>query len=112
MSEQNRVENWPDTYLERLEQCATRMEETSFLEETEDQFSSNNIEARIRTLILDLRAEISERDIGQRELMLRTLETLQKLKLEVRDLRYALLLATSRKDRRRGLRWVSRLLNQ
>ncbi len=68
-------------------------------------------EATARELVTDLRREICTHTVEERELLHRMNQLLQNLILEVRDLRYAFLLASSRKDRKRGKRGISRLLS-
>lgn len=69
------------------------------------------LEATARELVMDLRREICTHTVEERELMHRMNQLLQNLILEVRDLRYAFVLASSRKDRKRGKRGLSRLLS-
>lgn len=69
------------------------------------------LEATARELVMDLRREICTHTVEERELMYRMNQLLQNLILEVRDLRYAFVLASSRKDRKRGRRSLSRLLS-
>ena len=68
-------------------------------------------EATARELVMDLRREICTHTVEERELLHRMNQLLQNLILEVRDLRYAFLLASSRKDRKRGKRGISHLLS-
>jgi asparagine synthetase B (glutamine-hydrolysing) len=62
-------------------------------------------------MVFDLRREIAMNTHSDRELMLHLTQCVRKLALEVRDLRYAFLLASSRKDRKKGVKALSRLLS-
>jgi len=75
------------------------------------QSSPEITEATAREMVMDLRREICTHTVEERELLHRMNQLLQNLILEVRDLRYAFLLASSRKDRKRGKRGISRLLS-
>jgi len=66
----------------------------------------------IREMILDLRREICTHVVSEREEIERLHQVIQNLVWQVRDLRYALLMASSRKDRKRGYRGISRLLSR
>ena len=68
-------------------------------------------EATAREMVMDLRREICTHTVEERELLHRMNQLLQNLILEVRDLRYAFLIASSRKDRNKGKRSISRLLS-
>ncbi len=63
-----------------------------------------------REMLLDLRREMRAHITAQRADLLRLDETVRKLSLEVRDMRYALLIAFTRKDRKRGKKGISNLL--
>jgi len=65
----------------------------------------------VREIVFDLRREIAMNTHAERELMLHLTQCVRKLALEVRDLRYAFLLASSRKDRKKGVKSLSRLLS-
>ncbi|NLA61127.1 MAG: hypothetical protein GX863_08590 [Firmicutes bacterium] len=65
----------------------------------------------VREMVFDLRREIAMNTHSDRELMLHLTQCVRKLALEVRDLRYAFLLASSRKDRKKGVKALSRLLS-
>lgn len=65
----------------------------------------------VREMVMDLRREICTHAVEERELLYRMHQLLQTLRLEVRDLRYAFVLASSRKDRKRGRRGISQLLS-
>lgn len=64
----------------------------------------------VREMILELRREFQRHVSAERQDILRLNEALRRLSLEVRDLRYALLLAFSRKDRKKGKKGISNLL--
>ena len=66
---------------------------------------------KVREMVLDLRREIAMNTHSDREIMLQLTQCVRKLALEVRDLRYAFLLASSRKDRKKGIKTLSRLLS-
>ncbi|MGI6632002.1 MAG: hypothetical protein ACOX5M_03040 [Bacillota bacterium] len=68
-------------------------------------------EATLREILLDLRREIATGAVSERELVLHLMQQVRRLTLEVRDLRYAFLLASSRKDRKKGIKAISRLLS-
>jgi hypothetical protein len=67
-------------------------------------------EVSVKETILDLRREIRSHFAKQRADILRLDQCLRKLTLEVRDLRYALVLGFSRRDRKRGKKGISNLL--
>ncbi len=67
-------------------------------------------EASIKEMILDLRREIRSHFARQRADILRLDQGVRKLSLEVRDMRYALMLGFSRRDRKRGKKGISNLL--
>ena len=66
----------------------------------------------VKDMILDLRREICSSTISEREQIQRLTQVIEVLIREVRDLRYALIMASSRKDRKKGLRGLSRLLTR
>lgn len=68
-------------------------------------------EATAREMVMDLRREICTHTVEERELLHRMNQLLQNLILEVRDLRYVFLIASSRKDRKKGRRSIGRLLS-
>jgi len=68
-------------------------------------------ERTAREMVMDLRREICTHGVEERELLHRMNQLLQNLSLEVRDLRWAFILASSRKDRKRGRRGITRLLS-
>jgi len=68
-------------------------------------------ERTVREMVMDLRREICTQTVEERELLHRMNQLLQNLVLEVRDLRWAFILASSRKDRKRGRRGIARLLS-
>lgn len=61
-------------------------------------------------MVLDLRREICTNTVSEIEQMHKLVQTIERLIAEVRDLRYALVLAASRKDRKKGFKGFSRLL--
>jgi hypothetical protein len=65
----------------------------------------------VREMVFDLRREMAMNTHSERELLLNLTQCVRKLALEVRDLRYAFLLASSRKDRKKGVKTLSRLLS-
>ncbi|HHY12664.1 MAG TPA: hypothetical protein GX529_08540 [Firmicutes bacterium] len=65
----------------------------------------------VQDMILDLRREICTNTISEKEQIQRLTQVVERLIAEVRDLRYALVMASSRKDRKKGLKGLSRLLN-
>ncbi len=67
-------------------------------------------EASYREMLLDLRREMRAHIAAQRADLLRLDQVVRKLSLEVRDMRYALLIAFTRKDRKRGQKGISNLL--
>ncbi len=76
-----------------------------------DQLSSPHEEdLPVREMIQELRSEIQRRFAAERQDLLRLDQALRRLSLEVRDMRYALLLAFSRRDRKRGKKGISNLL--
>lgn len=129
--------SWPEAVLARMQAAATAsavvretpvvdkeapVEEAPTHEETRAPSSPPTLylvkpsypettEATARELVTDLRREICTHTVEERELLHRMNQLLQTLILEVRDLRYAFLLATSRKDRKRGIKSISRLLS-
>lgn len=68
-------------------------------------------EQTLREIVFSLRREIGVNACSERDLVFRLMQHVQKLALEVRDLRYAFLLASSRKDRKKGIKAISRLLS-
>jgi hypothetical protein len=68
-------------------------------------------ERTAREMVMDLRREICTQTVEERELLHRMNQLLQNLILEVRDLRWAFILASSRKDRKHGRRGIARLLS-
>lgn len=73
--------------------------------------SQDMSEQTLREIVFDLRREIATNAMSERELVLHLMQKVQKLAIEVRDLRYAFLLASSRKDRKKGIKAISRLLS-
>jgi hypothetical protein len=69
-------------------------------------------ETSVQDMILDLRREICTNTVSEKEQIQRLVQVVERLITEVRDLRYALVMAASRKDRKKGLKGLSRLLNQ
>lgn len=65
----------------------------------------------VRNMITNLRAEICSQSVEQREILHRMNQLLQDLVLEVRDLRWAIILSSSRKERKRGKRTITKLLS-
>lgn len=90
-----RSDPWPDEVLARLEEAAALPKAQPCVSDEKP-----SPEWGFRSILLDLRTEILERDISQKELILKNQTALLKLKQEIRDLRYALLLGASRKERR------------
>ncbi|HHW18117.1 MAG TPA: hypothetical protein GXX30_04360 [Firmicutes bacterium] len=68
-------------------------------------------DASVREMVLDLRREICTYAVSQREEIQRLQQVVRKLTQEVRELRYALILSSSRKDRKRRCNGLSRLLS-
>lgn len=66
----------------------------------------------VQDMILDLRREICTSSISEKEQIQRLTQVVERLVAEVRYLRYTLVMAASRKDRKKGLTGLSRLLNQ
>ncbi|MGI6627327.1 MAG: hypothetical protein ACOX4K_03145 [Bacillota bacterium] len=66
----------------------------------------------LKEMFLDLRREICSSKVSEKEQIQRLTESVEILVREVRDLRYALVMASSRKDRKKGLRGLSRLLTR
>jgi hypothetical protein len=118
-------DSWPEAVLARMEVAATAeplpVVEPPLIEEQGAPSTPPSLyvvkspqdaaEATARELVMDLRREICTHTVEERELLHRMNQLLQNLILEVRDLRYAFLLASSRKDRKRGKRGMSRLLS-
>lgn len=65
----------------------------------------------VQDMILDLRREICTNTVSEREQIQRLTQVIERLIIEVRDLRYALIMASSRKDRKKGHKGLSRLLH-
>lgn len=65
----------------------------------------------VRNMITSLRTEICSQAVEQREILHRMNQLLQDLVLEVRDLRWAIILSSSRKERKRGNRTITKLLS-
>ncbi|MGE5578590.1 MAG: hypothetical protein ACM3WU_00980 [Bacillota bacterium] len=119
-------DSWPEAVLARMQTAATvaavAREAPAYVEERDlpqdppalyvvRPSSPETTEATARELVIDLRREICTHTVEERELLHRMNQLLQTLILEVRDLRYAFLLASSRKDRKRGKKSISRLLS-
>ncbi len=116
--------SWPEAVLARMQMAATAPVAREAHEQVEEQSlpqsppalylvkpsATDTTEATARELVTDLRREICTHTVEERAVLHRMNQLLQTLILEVRDLRYAFLLASSRKDRKKGLKNVSRLL--
>ncbi|MGI6620511.1 MAG: hypothetical protein ACOX35_03545 [Bacillota bacterium] len=122
---------WPDVVLGRIEdevassatgEVASRTVEMpvprvpdgsglSWLGCLEEIVSEGRRETSVQDMILDLRREICTNTISEKEQIQRLTQVVECLISEVRDLRYALIMAASRKDRKKGLTGLSRLLN-
>lgn len=95
---------WPEGVLARMQSAPAAV--------AQQQIEDPAIPERTaREMVMDLRREICTQTVEERELLHRMKQLLQDLILEVRDLRYAFILAASRKDRKRGRRNLSRLLS-
>ena len=68
-------------------------------------------ELAVRNMVTGLRMEICAHAVEERELLHRMNQLLQDLILEVRDLRWAIILSSSRKERKRGRRTITKLLS-
>lgn len=106
---------WPEIVLTRMEEAATTaswrlVQSQDVCDQAQSDPSHEALEA-VRDLVLDLRREIAMNTHAEREILLQLTQCVRKLTMEVRDLRYAFLLAASRKDRKRGLKTLSRLLH-
>ena len=115
---------WPEAVLARMQEAATAVSIPPPAPQIEEPAlpgptlylvkpgpSGEVSEATAREMVMDLRREICTHTVEERELLHRMNQLLQNLILEVRDLRYAFLLASSRKDRKKGKRSISRLLS-
>ncbi len=117
---------WPEEVLARMEAAATAAPLPSQMPDLPEdatpagpnlylvkpvQPGGDIPEFTARELVMDLRREICTATVEERELLHRMNQLLQSLILEVRDLRYAFLLSSSRKDRKKGRRSISRLLS-
>lgn len=110
--------DWPEVILDRMGDSGTESEGHELPEElpadrsprwelyrtgSEDEEEKGDYWMIHRLLSTEARKD--------REILYMVLESIQRLTLEVRDLRYALLISTSRKDRKKGIKSVSRLLS-
>jgi hypothetical protein len=99
---------WPEEVLTRMESSASALESMAEAARVAvEPFLDNTV----RESIFELRREVAMNTHYEREVMLHLTESVRKLALEVRDLRYAFLLASSRKDRKKGIKALSRLLS-
>lgn len=130
---------WPDEVLNRMQEQAATLAavvetvEGGHFEPAEDHHRMDNLPdsfewmgclskisrsqeheavSPVKDMILDLRREICSSTISEREQIQRLTQVIEVLIREVRDLRYALIMASSRKDRKKGLRGLSRLLTR
>lgn len=119
---------WPDIVLNRIQEQAApsatpaALQEITTVSETANHswlgcldtiVQSNNRESAlsVQDMILDLRREICTNTISEREQIQRLTQVIERLIIEVRDLKYALIMASSRKDRKKGRKGLSRLLH-
>lgn len=115
---------WPEEVLARMEEAATATARValpplppaagSAMEPRQAGsmgLADASVDASIREMVFDLRRDITTSTVSERELLHHLMQCVQRLTLEVRDLRYAFLLASSRKDRKKGIRAISRLLS-
>jgi len=72
---------------------------------------NEEVGTRVLEMFLDLRREVSSHVVSEKAEIERLCHVIQKLYQEVRELRYALILSSTRKDRKRGYKGVSRLLS-
>lgn len=120
-------QGWPDIVLGRIREetvstatseLASRIVEMpddsgrSWLGCLEEMAREQRRETSVQDMILDLRREICTNTVSEKEQIQRLVQVVERLITEVRDLRYALVMAASRKDRKKGLKGLSRLLNQ
>ncbi|HHX10283.1 MAG TPA: hypothetical protein GX729_02745 [Firmicutes bacterium] len=124
-----RDSGWPDVVLGRIKDQVASSATSEFASEIEilelrddsgrswlgcleDILGDGKCETSVQDMILDLRREICTNAISEKEQIQRLTQVVERLVAEVRQLRYALVMAASRKDRKKGLRGLSRLLNQ
>ncbi len=93
-----------ETNLEAQTQIAETEAAETETAETED------AEKALRQVISDLRRELYTHLAAEREDVLRLEQCIRKLAIEVRDMRYALMLGFTRRDRKKGHKGVSSLL--
>ncbi len=120
---------WPDVVLSRIneEVASTRVisrisqnenslevslkkAEYSWSDSLDDIIGDTKMELTLQDMILDLRREICANTVSEEQQILRLTQAVERLIAEVRNLRYALVMAASRKDRKKGFKGLSRLL--
>jgi|GEM_PF-856992 len=79
-------------------------------QEEPDADSEEDPSYAVREIAADLRRDLYSLLAAQREDILRLEQCVRKLALEVRDMRYALILGFTRKDRKKGHKGISNLL--
>ncbi len=119
---------WPDIVLSRIQEqvapsatIAVSQEMTNVSEthnhswlgclDTIVQGNNRDTALSVQDMILDLRREICTNTVSEREQIQRLTQVIERLIIEVRDLKYALIMASSRKDRKKGHKGLSRLLH-
>ncbi len=121
---------WPDMVLSRIQEQAASTKIAKTRDETvclapdspqglsfswlgclESVVSESKSLVSVQDMVLDLRREICTNTVSEMEQIHRLALVVERLIAEVRDLRYALVMAASRKDRKKGLKGLSRLLD-
>ncbi len=102
--------SWPDDILIRMTTEPIAIQAPDTVPEPIFELADESPEVLWRRMFTDLRCEIEYLAVSEREILHRINQNLQRLTAEIRDLRYALLLSSSRKNRRKGKRDVSGLL--
>lgn len=102
--------SWPDDILTRMATEPVSMQVPDAVSESVPEPADEPPEALWRRMFMDLRCEMEHLAVSEREILHRMNQNLQRLTAEIRDLRYALLLSSSRRNRKRGKRDISGLL--
>lgn len=100
---------------DKREACPLAENGSGFEPETEvalrhENAESETAEKALKDVIADLRRELNTHFAAEREDILRLEQCVRKLAIEVRDMRYALMLGFTRRDRKKGHKGVSNLL--
>ncbi len=104
-------DSWPDDILSRMTKETAATGAIQVEHEPLFEILSDDPERVVwRKMIVDLRYEMEHLATVEREILHRINFNLQRLAQEIRELRYAILISSSRKSRKKGKRSTSSLL--